>query len=113
MWKHYFAETDAIIFVIDSTDPERIELATTELHKVLEVLKVLHYTPFQTNRKDTPLLIFANKQDLPNSLSVSAIIEKMKLNDIITQKWVVQASSSLLGQGLLEGIDWISGAICK
>jgi GTPase SAR1 family protein len=40
MWKHYYPETDAVIFVIDSTDVARMEVAAIELQKVMDTIKV-------------------------------------------------------------------------
>ncbi len=36
-WRCYYPNTDAIIFVVDSTDVERLELSKTELFQLLEV----------------------------------------------------------------------------
>uniref|UniRef100_A0A8C4IZ97 ADP-ribosylation factor-like protein 14 n=1 Tax=Dromaius novaehollandiae TaxID=8790 RepID=A0A8C4IZ97_DRONO len=58
LWKSYSRCTDGIIYVVDSVDVDRLEEAKTELHKV---------TKFAENQ-GTPLLVIANKQDLPKSL---------------------------------------------
>jgi ADP-ribosylation factor-like protein 1 len=36
-WRCYYPNTDAIIFVVDSTDVERLVLSKTELFQLLEV----------------------------------------------------------------------------
>ncbi|CAB1313077.1 unnamed protein product [Coregonus sp. 'balchen'] len=48
-----------LIFVVDSNDPERINDATEELQNMLE----------EDQLRDVVLLVFANKQDLPNAMS--------------------------------------------
>ena len=35
LWKHYYQNTDGLIFVVDSNDKERIEEASEELMKML------------------------------------------------------------------------------
>lgn len=52
-WRSYFANTAAVIFVIDSTDIERLEIAADELKSMLN----------EDELKDAALLVFANKQD--------------------------------------------------
>jgi ADP-ribosylation factor protein 1 len=54
MWRHYYANSDAIIFVVDSQDRSRIDIAKTELHRMLS----------QEDLKNAVLLVFANKQDV-------------------------------------------------
>ncbi|XP_053171424.1 ADP-ribosylation factor 4-like [Scomber japonicus] len=100
MWKHYLENTQGLIFVVDSTDPERIKEAADELHKMLE----------DEELKETPLLVFANKQDLPRAMSVSDITEALSLSGV-SQPWFVQASSAVSGTGLAEGLDWLSNQI--
>ena len=51
MWKHYYVNSDAIIFVVDSQDKNRLELAKTELHKMLA----------EEELKNAILLVLANK----------------------------------------------------
>ena len=54
LWRHYYPGTDGIIFVVDSADPKRFELAKAELHKLLE----------DEDLREVPVIVFANKQDL-------------------------------------------------
>lgn len=58
-WQNYFTNTDALIFVIDSTDKRRLEECGLELANLLE----------QEKLQNVPVLIFANKQDLITALS--------------------------------------------
>ena len=55
------------------------------------------------------LLIFANKQDLPDALSVDQIAEHLDLGAPQFKKrhYCIKACSAQSGTGLLEGIDWI------
>ena len=101
LWKHYYENTGAIIFVLDSCDTERIEEATEELFKLLN----------EESLQGVPLLIYANKQDLPNALMPNDIIKKMELNQIKERKWLIQGSSGIEGKGLSEGLDWLAETI--
>ncbi|XP_067361765.1 uncharacterized protein [Channa argus] len=100
LWRHYFINTQGLIFVVDSNDPERIKEAADELHKMLE----------EDQLRNVALLVFANKQDLPRAMSVSDITEALGLSRI-SQPWFVQASCAVSGTGLAEGLDWLSTQI--
>ncbi|KAM8754246.1 ADP-ribosylation factor 4-like [Acanthopagrus schlegelii] len=102
VWKHYYTNTQGLIFVVDSNDPERIKEAADELHRMLG----------EDELRGVALLVFANKQDLPRAMSVSDITEALCLSGV-SQPWFVQASCAVSGTGLAEGLDWLSDQIMK
>lgn len=57
LWRHYFQNTQGIIFVVDSNDRDRVVEAREELQRMLN----------EDELRDAILLVFANKQDLPVS----------------------------------------------
>ena len=63
--------------------------------------------------KGAPLLIYANKQDLPGALSPDELIKKMELRNIKGREWLVQGTSALEGKGLNEGLDWMAKTLLK
>lgn len=103
LWRHYFANTDGLIFVVDSNDRERIAEAEQELHNMLG----------EEDLKDSVLLVFANKQDLPNSMSTAELTDKLKLNVLRNRRWYIQATCATQGNGLYEGLDWLSNELAK
>ncbi|KAM9859495.1 ADP-ribosylation factor 5-like [Aulostomus maculatus] len=100
LWKHYYTNTQGLIFVVDSNDPERIKEAADELHMMLE----------EEELRGVVVLVFANKQDLPRAVPVSDITEALGLSGI-SQPWFVQASCAVSGAGLVEGLDWLSNQV--
>lgn len=58
-----------------------------------------------------PLLVFANKQDLLNSMSPEDISRQLNLAQISSREWTIQACSARDGEGLIEGIEWIMSKI--
>jgi len=60
LWRHYFQNTQGIIFVVDSNDRDRIVEAREELQRMLN----------EDELRDALLLVFANKQDLPVCISI-------------------------------------------
>ncbi|KAE9596686.1 putative small GTPase superfamily, ARF/SAR type, P-loop containing nucleoside triphosphate hydrolase [Lupinus albus] len=101
LWRHYFQNTQGLIYVVDSNDRERISEARDELHRMLS----------EDELREATLLVFANKQDLPNALSVAEITDKLGLNSFRQRRWYIQATCATSGQGLYEGLDWLSSNI--
>ena len=64
LWQHYYDNTNGIIFVVDSSDSERIAIAREELHTLISADQL----------RDASLLVYANKQDLPNAMSASEVL---------------------------------------
>ena len=65
LWRYYFQNTQGIIFVVDSNDRDRIAEAREELQQMLN----------EDELRDALLLVFANKQDLPNAMNAAEITE--------------------------------------
>lgn len=103
LWRHYYQNTNGIIFVVDSSDRERIDKARVELEKLIELIEL----------REAVLLIFANKQDLPNSMSASELYEKLDLKKIKNREWFIQGTCATSGYGLYEGLDWLSNEFSK
>eukprot|EP01087_Luapelamoeba_hula_P021504 TRINITY_DN7532_c0_g2_i2.p1 TRINITY_DN7532_c0_g2~~TRINITY_DN7532_c0_g2_i2.p1 ORF type:complete len:200 (-),score=39.21 TRINITY_DN7532_c0_g2_i2:155-685(-) len=85
LWKFYYENARGIIFVVDSNDRQRVAQAQAELQVLLE----------ESQLKDACILLFANKQDLPDALPTSVIAEKMGLTNLRGRKWHVQSSRYL------------------
>jgi len=103
LWRHYFVNTQGLIFVVDSNDRERINEAKEELQKMLE----------EDELRDAVLLVFANKQDLPNAMSVSQVQEQLGLHNLRSRSWYIQSTCATQGTGLYEGLDWLSNELYK
>merc|ERR1711879_864427 len=63
LWRHYYVGTQGLIFAVDSNDRDCVEDAREELMKVLD----------DDEMHDVVLLVFANKQDLPNAMSAAEV----------------------------------------
>merc|ERR1711915_432921 len=98
LWRHYYLGTNGLIFVVDSNDRDRITDACEELTKVLG----------EEEMRDAVLLVFANEQDLPNSMTAAEICEKLGLHELRHRQWFIQSACATTGDGLYEGLDWLS-----
>lgn len=92
-----FQNTQGIIFVVDSNDRERIPEAREELQRMLN----------EDELRDALLLVFANKQDLPNAMNAAEITDKLGLHSLRQRQWFIQATCATSGDGLYEGLEWV------
>ena len=76
MWKHYYQNAEGLIFVVDSSDRQRIDKAREELKRMLA----------EEDLKDVVLLVLANKQDIA-LMDVKEVIEKLDLASIKNRPW--------------------------
>jgi ADP-ribosylation factor-like protein 5B len=100
-WHTYFISAEAVIFVLDSADTQNALLAKMELFNLL----------LDENLKGAPVLILANKCDLPVALSAEEISNLLCLTEIRNHDWHIQSCSAILGDGLQEGIEWLCDKI--
>jgi ADP-ribosylation factor 1/2 len=105
LWRHYYQNTQGLIFVVDSNDADRIDAARDELHRMLN----------EDELRDAVLLVFANKQDLPNAMSAAEMTDKLGLHGLRPsyRQWYIQACCATTGDGLYEGLDWLSATLVK
>eukprot|EP00746_Dinoflagellata_sp_MGD_P022265 gnl/MRDRNA2_/MRDRNA2_152072_c0_seq1.p1 gnl/MRDRNA2_/MRDRNA2_152072_c0~~gnl/MRDRNA2_/MRDRNA2_152072_c0_seq1.p1 ORF type:complete len:183 (-),score=43.41 gnl/MRDRNA2_/MRDRNA2_152072_c0_seq1:3-551(-) len=96
-WSNYFESSDALVYVIDSSDRRRLQESGSELNELLQEDKLA----------GIPLLVFANKQDLVQALPADQISDDLKLSEIKDRTWTIQACSAKAGEGLQEGMEWV------
>ncbi|XP_023588577.1 putative ADP-ribosylation factor-like protein 5C isoform X3 [Trichechus manatus latirostris] len=96
-WNKYYSKTEFIILVIDSTDRDRLLTTREELYKMLahEALR------------DASVLIFANKQDVKDSMTTVEISQFLTLSAIKDHPWHIQGCCALTGEGLPAGLQWM------
>ncbi|PTD11923.1 hypothetical protein HYE67_008986 [Fusarium culmorum] len=116
LWRHYFQNTQGIIFVVDSNDRDRIVEAREELQRMLN----------EDELRDAILLVFANKQDLPNAMNAAEITDKLGLHSLRQRAWFdhmliwhlfsqqyIQSTCATSGDGLYEGLEWLANTLRK
>jgi ADP-ribosylation factor-like protein 2 len=132
-WKNYFEKTDTLIWVVDSTDRERL----ADCRQELEGLLVQEVRVFQNTRQclltisqrlmGASLLVFKNKSDVAGSMTEDEIREVclslsphgqttitlitdtqgLHLDNIHTHKWRIMTCSAMTGENLQEGLQWV------
>ncbi|KDO16125.1 hypothetical protein SPRG_18340 [Saprolegnia parasitica CBS 223.65] len=100
--RHYYEGADAILFVVDTTDRARMGSARDHLHNILA----------SDDLRDAVLLVYGNKQDLPQAMSIADVTEALQLH-AVRQRWFVQACCATTGDGLYDGLRWLATALRK
>uniref|UniRef100_A0A7S4P6Z4 ADP-ribosylation factor n=1 Tax=Paramoeba aestuarina TaxID=180227 RepID=A0A7S4P6Z4_9EUKA len=99
LWRHYYQDTRAVIFVVDANDRERVGEAAHEMQRMMK----------EELLQNTVLLVISNKQDLPNVMSKEEIADKMALPSLECDKrWMIFETCATTGDGLYEALDWLS-----
>eukprot|EP01097_Dermamoeba_algensis_P008215 TRINITY_DN538_c0_g1_i1.p1 TRINITY_DN538_c0_g1~~TRINITY_DN538_c0_g1_i1.p1 ORF type:complete len:192 (-),score=57.82 TRINITY_DN538_c0_g1_i1:91-666(-) len=103
LWKHYYSDKDAVVFVLDASNADRLEQGINQLKLVLG----------EGELKDSVLLVLANKQDLPDAVDAEAI--RVKLQPFVGEKrvWKVFNSTTKVPGGELvqQAFWWLSKAL--
>lgn len=124
----FFSSGLGLIFVVDSNDRERVNEGREELMRMLA----------EDELREAVLLVFANKQvltafswlrallsscmfihiwhvfvrqDLPNAMNAAEITDKLGLHSLRHRNWYIQATCATSGDGLYEGLDWLSNQL--
>ena len=103
LWQHYFENTQGIIYVVDSNDPVRIKEAREELEAVLQ----------DDRLRDAAVLVFANKQDLPQAMNTAEVTDKLGLVNMRARDWFIQATCAVTGDGIVDGLEWMANSLKK
>eukprot|EP01108_Squamamoeba_japonica_P004984 TRINITY_DN38_c0_g1_i2.p1 TRINITY_DN38_c0_g1~~TRINITY_DN38_c0_g1_i2.p1 ORF type:complete len:181 (+),score=62.68 TRINITY_DN38_c0_g1_i2:60-602(+) len=103
LWRHYYQNTQGLIYVVDTNDRDRVIESAEELGRMLG----------ESELANAAVLVFANKQDLPNAMSVAEVTDKLGLHEMRNRKWYIQGCCATSGDGLYEGLDWLSRSLSE
>jgi len=68
---------------------------------------------YEMQLRESVLLVFANKQDLPNAMSAAEMTDRLGLHQMRQRQWYIQACCATTGDGLYDGLDWLSAILSK
>ncbi|KAK0130998.1 ADP-ribosylation factor-like protein 4D [Merluccius polli] len=104
LWRSYTRRTDGMVFVVDAAEPERVEEARAELHRISRTAE----------NQGVPVLIAANKQDLPSALTAGELEKLLAVHELsgATLRHV-QGCSAVDGRGLQTGLEKLYDMILK
>lgn len=104
LWKSYTRRTDGLVFVVDSSETERLDEAKAELQRVCRA----------PENQGVPVLVLANKQDLPQAVSELEVEKSLGLHELSNATpYHTQGCSAVDGQGLQTGLERLYEMILK
>ncbi|XP_076057410.1 ADP-ribosylation factor-like protein 4C [Oratosquilla oratoria] len=104
LWRSYTRCTDGLVFVVDSTDGDRMEEAKMELLRTVR----------SPENSAVPILVLANKQDLPGAKDAAYVEKVLGLKELGPQQlYFVQPACAIIGEGLAEGLEALYDLICR
>ncbi|XP_069329094.1 ADP-ribosylation factor-like protein 14 [Eulemur rufifrons] len=94
VWDYYCENTDGLVYVVDSTDQQRLEDSRREFEHILK----------NEHIKNVPVVLLANKQDRPGALTAQDITRMLRVKKLCSDRnWYVQPCCAITGDGLAEG----------
>ncbi|XP_026787461.1 ADP-ribosylation factor-like protein 11 [Pangasianodon hypophthalmus] len=102
-WRHYLDGCKALVFVVDASDRTRMEEAKMALKTILS----------DHNLENVPLMVLANKTDIPNSMTLNEVCQQLDLESCTDRIWEIQACSGLRGRGLQQAFLSVAKLIQK
>lgn len=97
IWEKYYEEAHAVIYVIDAACPSKFEDSKSALEKVLR----------HEDLQGAPLLVLANKQDLPEAVSAEELSRYLDLKKLDERVYMFEAVSGYDGMGIKESVEWL------
>lgn len=102
-WKYYLDDCKAVVFVVDSSDAARMPEAQKALKSILSDERL----------RGVPLMVLANKKDLPNSMPIREVSTKLDLASYKDRLWEIQGCSATQGLGLQQAFRSVNKLIKK
>ncbi|CAL4164434.1 unnamed protein product [Meganyctiphanes norvegica] len=107
-WRQHFHGASGIIWVVDAADPEEPfdpkESPCIFGHSCQELWDYVLSAP---ECSGLPLLVLANKLDLPNTTNIKEIADALKLS-MCVQPYHIIGCSAITEEGIGEGLDWLA-----
>ncbi|KAL0548645.1 hypothetical protein IC582_013100 [Cucumis melo] len=97
IWEKYYEEAHAVIYVIDAACPSKFEDSKSALEKVLR----------HEDLQGAPLLVLANKQDLPEAVSAEELSRYLDLKKLDERVYMFEAVSGYDGMGIKNSVEWL------
>uniref|UniRef100_A0A3P8TAF1 ADP-ribosylation factor-like 13b n=1 Tax=Amphiprion percula TaxID=161767 RepID=A0A3P8TAF1_AMPPE len=112
IWKNYYSESHGVVFVVDSSDVQRIQETRETMAEVLQHPRIA----------GKPVLVLANKQDQEGALAEADIIENLSLEKLVNENKClcqIEPCSAVIGYGkkvdksIKKGLNWLLSNIAK
>lgn len=99
LWSNFLEDIDGLLYVVDSSDKRRLEESRREFELILKNESI----------KDVPVVVLANKQDLPGALNAEEVTRRFKMKKYCSDRnWYVQPCCAITGEGLAEAFQRVA-----
>ncbi|XP_066554955.1 uncharacterized protein LOC136745720 [Amia ocellicauda] len=98
LWRHYYQNAEGLLFVVDSVDTQRFLEAQEELDAILSHVEM----------RDVPVVLLANKQDLPGARGPGEVAEALGLHKRRDNPWHAQGCCAVSGEGMSEAMEHLA-----
>lgn len=99
LWSNFLEDAGGLLYVVDSSDKRRLEESRREFELLLKNESI----------KNVPVVVLANKQDLPGALNAEEITRKLKMKKYCSDRnWYVQPCCAITGEGLAEALQTVT-----
>ncbi|NWQ64947.1 ARL14 protein, partial [Neopipo cinnamomea] len=99
VWSSFLEGTDGLLYVVDSSDNRRLEESRREFELILKNESI----------RNVPVVVLANKQDLPGALNAEEITRRFKMKKYCSDRtWYVQPCCAITGEGLAEALQRVT-----
>jgi ADP-ribosylation factor-like protein 6 len=105
LWERYCPDASAVVFVVDASDKIRMAVARDELEALLA------HPEMKKTAGRVPLLVFANKLDVPGGLLPADVSVMLGLPTVRDRAWQIQGCVALTGDGVEDGMLWLAAAL--
>ncbi|MFX1511631.1 MAG: ADP-ribosylation factor-like protein [Promethearchaeota archaeon] len=109
-WKGFIAQSKAVIFVVDASNPSRMPEVIQELSAVLRQLEQ-EVPRREGGGSEIPLILLANKYDRhkePGYLKKDELRVHLKIETYSAGPWRIQETSAKSGYGISEAFRWLN-----
>ncbi|KAM9259548.1 ADP-ribosylation factor-like protein 14 [Morus bassanus] len=102
VWCNFLENADGLLYVVDSSDKQRLEESRKEFELILK----------NDFLRSVPVVMLANKQDLPGALNAEEITRRFHLKKYCSDRnWYVQPCCALTGEGLSEALQRLTSFV--
>lgn len=104
-WQRYMSKALLLVFVVDSSNPQLFPVAKKHLHELL------------ASDPHLPLMVLANKQDLPGACSITDLHDALSLSEVGDRRLYligthVKKGETELSSGVQDARDLIIQMVC-
>ncbi len=98
LWESYMRGSMGVVYVVDAADPDRFPEAKMELWK---------YVINNPQTTGIPILVLANKQDLPNAQPPGKVAYALDLHKVYNHSYSIMPTSAKTGFNIQEALEWL------